>query len=401
MNRKHLLSSAMVGSLFLVGVFQNSATVKAEISNTSQIETALITKKKNMAVYDGNKLKFPDTKDFTIFEDDFSDGNMEKWTEHTEVHIEKEGKNHIAVFSTDSHALLNLPIEGTPGIHRVTFDIKYNNYSDNRDNLKINIANNEVILGMGVIPVKVGEWAHVEYVVANDFTQAEPQSYFEIVAPKKNEASNPDVTVSIANVEFTNVTPTIDEEFDNEKIDDRLSTNNDFNYEIQKNNLLKVTMPSDKLSVGSVAGDFDKSSYKTILKATDILAPTTYDPFQGVKQEGGLFLVGVGSGEDPQLNSQLITSVTLSIDEQNQSAHTRFNNRYLPSEGTMGIIPEGFALGNFNFTDPVEINYEIAEAKTTEKLKEDGVLYIDYFKSYKGYVNTNTLSPLPITKGIN
>lgn len=397
MKRKYLFNKIAVTILLVTAVTQIKSNVGAEISNTSQFESALITKNKKMTVYDGNKLKFGDTKDAIIFEDDFSDENMGKWNEHDGVHIEKEGDEHIAVFPTNAYALLNLPVEKTPGVHRLSFDIRYENYNDVRDVLKTNIANNDFILGMGSLPIKVGEWAHVEYVIANNFTQDIPQSYLEIIAPKTNEASNTGVTASIKNIKFSNITPTINEEFTSGKIDERLSVNSDFKYEIQNNNILKVTMPSNKLSVANW-DDFDKAQYRRILSAHDILKPTIYDPLQGIKQEGALFLVGLGVGENSDINSQLITAVTLSIEEQNQISHERFNNSALPIKGFMGVIPHGFPLGNSSLTDSVDVDYEIGEAKVSENLKEDGVLYIDYFKAYKGMVNENSLYPLPITK---
>lgn len=398
MKRKYLFSKIAVTVLLVTAAIQVNSDVGAEISGTSQFESALITKNNNMAVYDGNKLKFSDTKDSIIFEDDFSDENMGKWNEHNGVHIKKEGDEHIAVFPTDSSALLNLPVEKTAGVHRISFDIRYENYNDIRDVLKINIANNDVILGMGSLPVKIGEWAHIEYVIANNFTQVLPQSYLEILAPKANEASNPDVTTSIKNIKLSNITPTINEEFTSGKIDERLSVNNDFKYEIKNNNTLKVTMPSDNLSVGNVSGVFDKKQYHKILSAHDILKPTVYDPLVGITQEGALFLVGVESGEDQNINSQLITSVTVSIAVQNQIAHTRFNNSFLPSKRSVGIIPDGFPLGNSSLNESVGVDYEIGEAKVSEALKEDGVIYIDYFKSYKGVVDVNTLYPYPTIK---
>ena len=398
MKRKYLLCKIAVPILLVTTLTQIKSVVRAEISGTPQFESALITKNNNIAVYDGNKLKFNATKDSIIFEDDFSDENMSKWDEHDGVHIEKEGDEHIAVFPTDSYALLNLPVEKTPGVHRLSFDIKYENYNDNRDVLKINIANNDVILGMGSLPVKVGEWAHIEYVIANNFTQDIPQSYLEILSPKADEASNPETNVSIKNIKFFNITPTINEEFVSEKINEKISINNDFKYEIQNNSTLKVTMPSNKLSVGSVAGEFDKRQYQRILSAHDILKPTLYDPLKGIKQEGALFLVGIKSGENQNINSQLITSVTLAIEAQNQIAHARYNNSSLSSKESIGIIPGGFPLGNASLNESADVDYEIGEAKVSDNLKDEGVIYIDYFKAYKGSVNINTLYPTPVTK---
>lgn len=400
MKRKYLFSKIAVTVLLITAATQIKLDAGAEISGTSQFESALITKNNNMTVYDGNKLKFSDTKDSIIFEDDFSDENMGKWNEHDGVHVEKEGDGHVAVFPTDSYALLNLPVEKIPGVHRISFDIRYEGYNDVRDVLKINIANNNAILTLGSLPIKVGEWAHIEYVVADNFTQNSPQSYVEILAPKENEASNPDVTASIKNIKFSNITPTINEEFTSGKIDERLSVNKDFKYEIQNNNILKVTMPSNKLAVANW-DDFDKAQYRSVLSAHDILKPTIYDPLQGVKQEGTLFLVGLGAGENLNTNSQLITAVTLSIEEQAQISHKRFNNSFLPTNGTMEVIPNSFPLVNINLIDSVDVDYEIGEAKMSENLKEEGVIYIDYFKAYKGMVNENTLYPLPITKVMN
>lgn len=398
MKRKYLFSKLAVTILLVTSATQIKSDVGAEVSSTSQFESTLITKNSNMIVYDGNKLKLGNTKDTTIFEDDFSDENMEKWDEHTGVHIDKEGDKYVAVFPTDSNALLKLPVEDTPGVHRLSFDIKYDDYYDERDVLKINIANNDAILSMGIIPVKVGEWAHIEYIVADNFTQDYPQSYFEVLAPKSKEASNTDVKVSIRNINFSNINPTINEEFTTGKIDEKISTNDDFKYEIQKNNTLRVTMPSDKLCIGSVSGEFDRSSYASILKTKETLSPTIYDPFYGVKQEGALFLVGIASGENQYINSQLITAVTLSIESQNQLNHVRFNNSILPSKGSIGVIPADFPLANISLDDEAEVDYGIGVAKASEELKEDGAVYIDYFKAYKGLVNVNTLSPSSVTK---
>ncbi|MBC2370351.1 hypothetical protein HBP99_17255 [Listeria booriae] len=392
-------------SVFLVlsSILGNTAYAEAASTqeiNTEPFEKALLSDKKDdkVRVYDGTKLHFHSGKSglekaTTLFEDDFSSGDLGKWEEITggvQI-ITEDGKNAVRLNTGSSIKLPhNLPNSGSVGFFRLSFDTKATGFDiENPDHAYwVNIHNSDVQEeDVGTFPFKQNEWVHYSFVYSQSESQqfsTTPDSEFELrlTGSRAPIVGNP--IVDITNFKLEKIDPTFNEDFDDGTLDSRLITDPEFSY-----SFVPDEKGGQRLKVDTPPLSLPQSSYRYILRAEESLAGLQIGE-QGFTQEGlGVFakiggyhqgagsLFGVVSADGAD-GTHAPTTPPFELNDP--------STMYYVANFMQSMLP------NANFV-PENFTYGVGGLRTTSNL-DGNTIYIDNIEMYKGIVNEqNTDTP--------
>ncbi|WDA67575.1 hypothetical protein [Lactococcus lactis] len=375
MLKKLGLGIVLATSFMMMSHVQASTTTNLGKNDFSQAKLAST---KGGTLFDGNKLHFQDEQDQLIFSDDFSSNDFSKWSYNGDTSIVKDGSVNAAVFSKGSEIDLgDLKELNSESYYRVTYDVKFENYNDQSDGgtIRYYLGNSQITSGS--IPIKVGQWQHVEdvYLSVGDTSN----NFLRILGPGAPETAG--AKMYITNFKIYKVSPTYTEDFSDGKIDSRFSTNSNFDYSVIDNNgakALKVELPQNSLAVGT---------FENVLTAKETLAPAWYDPQEGAKQEGVSYLTHQAVAHNDSSNTSIIrNSVT---DDHGQKAILDYYSPAFQKYPAFAAITPTQAdlLVTSDTTNSTEVTYGVsAGASSVNSNKE--TLYIKDIQMYKGVVET-------------
>lgn len=382
MQKKVLLKTAMLSTLVLLGapeVYSDSVT--HSITNTDLNKSALVKSKDNFSVFDGSKLKMENEQDTVLFQDDFSSGDLSNWSSSAGATVKNEDGRSFVSLPVDSHLDLN-SIEGTQesGFYKISYDYRYKNVIADTDWLTLEWTNS----GTSQLSIQSGvffneQWTHTDFFIAIDNNTDIPAN-IRIKAPATSEASSDAVVADFTNFKVSRVEPTLNEDFSDGKIDEKIQTNPNFNYEIDNDEQLKVTMPKAKLSLGEF-GEWE--TYTPVLTSEEALNPAVIKPDE-VTYEDTFFFTSLKSSSDVENDKKLSTNIYQKADDNQYAAQTVNNGGFLSPDNFTNISPNTFGLSNTEFINPLTIRYGLSENKLTNDIAENSILYIKNFKSYKG-----------------
>lgn len=392
MKNKMLISFVRFSVLSVVMISSYSPVLAASNfqskSNSKFENTALIKSGQGYSLFDGSKSKTENEKDTEIFYDDFSSGDLSRWTSSSDVTVKMEGSRSFASFPVDASLdLTGLKETNYSGFYRVSYDQKYNGFQSWDDLLLVEWQNPSVLLTFAAAPLnpEQNQWNHVEILLAlTDYTNTE--SDLRLLAPTSSETSNQNAVVDVTNFSVSKVVPTLDEDFSDGEIDPRIQTNFDFNYEIIENNELKVTMPSDKLPLGEVGS----LTHKPVLTAVEQLEPMILTSEKNKVEELFFFTSIKFSSEDPN-TFKFSTSIKQELESGDSTGVNYINNsRFLIPDRFNDITPSGLGLSNVEQV-PNTVNYGVYENKLFSDTRGEEIMYVKNFKSYKGLFDLSVI----------
>ncbi len=359
--------------IVLVATFMLSIPVHASTNDQLKEEDfskAMLATTEGATLYDGNKLSFQDEQDQLIFSDDFSSNDFSKWTYNMDTNIVKDGLVNAAVFSRGSEIdLSGLSSFNRKGYYRIAYDVKFENYNDQSDSGTITYFLEDELSGnvqikTSNIPIKVGEWQHVQDVYVS--TGSNLNNSLRIKGPETPTTAN--ANMYITNFKIYKISPTYTEDFSDGTIDERFTTNSKFEYSVVDDNgtkALKIDMPYGSLPVGD---------FEDVLIAKETLAPAWYDPEKGAKQEGISYLTHQAFSNNDSTNTSVIRNMIF-------DNHGHFSSREHMASSLSITYPNFFSANPY-----------IGELFTTaDTLNSSEVTYGVAVGAYANMFNTETL----------